>query len=140
MKHLPLAGAMLVLLFLLIACGGSGGGRPISVTGSVLILNSSHFEQSGQTCRGVGTFSGVRDGASVKVDGNTTANLAGGSISEEGNCRFLFEVEIPDKEFPKRYDFRVEGMPSVTGIVNTENSIYWQSPTADGWVTIGWDS
>ena len=74
------------------------------------------------------------------MDGDTTATLSDGVITEEENCRFLFEVDVPEKNDPQRYDFQVDGMPSLAGFVNTETPIYWQSSDADGWVTLGWDS
>ncbi|MBA3414052.1 MAG: hypothetical protein H0U10_02365 [Chloroflexia bacterium] len=143
MERLLTAVVLLGSVLLLAACGGPDtavSGRAITVTGSALILDPSNFSRSGSSCTGAGAFSTVREGASITVDGDTTATLSSGSITEEGNRRLLFEVDIPDKDVPKRYDFRVEGMPSVIGIVNTQTPNYWQSPDADGWVTLGWDS
>ncbi len=102
-------------------------------------MDPSHFSDNGSGCTGEGSFTRVRDGATVTVDGDATATLSAGEISQEGNCRFLFEVMLPEKDVPKRYQVQVAGMPPVTGLVNTDTPIYWQSPDADGWVTIGWD-
>lgn len=134
----PVASFILGPVLMLAACGGASG-PPIIVSGSVLILDPSNFSRSSSSCSGVGSFSEVNEGATVKSEGGGTATLSSGSVTGEGNCRFLFELELPDKDAPQDYEFKVEGMPALTGIVNTQTPIDWQSPGADGWVTLAWD-
>jgi hypothetical protein len=128
------------IVLVLVACGGES---TIKITGSVLIENPSRFQSDGGACSGADVLAEVQEGAEVTVQPNedevATTTLSAGAVTEEGNCRLLFIVEVPDKDAPKRYDFRVAGLPPVMGIVNTTNPIEWQSADSDGWVTIGWD-
>lgn len=135
MNRLATVVAVLASILALAACGGES---TIKITGSVLIERSSDFKTNAGTCTGSGDLSAVREGAIVTVDEDVTATLSDGFVTVEGNCRLMFVAKVPDKDVPKRYDFEVQGMPPVFGIVNTSNPIDWQSADSDGWVTIGW--
>jgi hypothetical protein len=121
----------------LVACREeSTGERTITITGSVLIAESSHFSRTGESCTGANELARVREGLTVTIDSETTATLASGYITRAGNCRFLFVTEIPDKPDPKRYSFMVEGFPPEIRFVDTQDPTRWQTDDSDGWVTI----
>jgi hypothetical protein len=73
-----------------------------TLQGEVLIMNPVNFEVVGDTCRGIGSFTGIEEGATMTV---TPANgsaievpLSAGVISSEGNCGFVFTPDIPESE------------------------------------------
>jgi hypothetical protein len=134
--------AVVVMLGSVVALVGCGGASTITITGSVLIENPSRFDTNGRSCTGSGFLSPVKEGAQMTIRSggdDATATLSDGFVTGEGNCRLMFTADIPDKDAPKRYEFKVEGLPSVMGIVNTTNPIEWQTSDSDGWVTIGWN-
>lgn len=124
----------------LVACGEeSTSERKIKITGSVLISESSHFLQTGESCTGANELASVREGLTVTIDNQTTATLANGFITESGNCRFLFLTGIPDKPDPKRYEVKLDGFPPEVGFVDTQVARSWQTEDSDGWIAIQMD-
>ncbi|MFT4037844.1 MAG: hypothetical protein QM692_06665 [Thermomicrobiales bacterium] len=127
-------------LLFLTGCGNTAQPvRNLAVSGSVLLLETEHFSQSGKTCSGRGTLASIREGAAVTIDKQPAATLSRGTMTAERNCRFLFTASVPQTEGLQRHAFSVAELPPVTGVINDRVRADWQAANADGWVTIGWD-
>lgn len=132
MKRLRLF--FIVMVFVLASCS-SGGSTKHNLDGSVLIFHPENLAVVGSACEGKGALFDLVSDSPVRItpDGEDSiwTKLATGTITEEGNCRLKFAVDLPEAS---SYTFEVGArLPVIRPRETIDRPNGW-------WVTLDWDA